>query len=239
MYPPHISPLFENRYDAGRQLAAQLSEYLGRAAVVLAIPNGGVMVAGEIARVIDAELDVVIVRKLPLPLHPEAGFGALADDGSLILNEELVRQQGLSQAQINEQVGRVTAQIRQRSLLYRKDRQLISVRGKTAIIADDGLASGYTMLAAVASVRRRRAKEVVVAVPVASSRALAKVKEVADRVVTIAEGTGTSFTIADYYRHWHDVRDADVVKILEARQALPPRWTRAIEQSRDRMNRGR
>ncbi len=171
--------------------------------------------AVEVARAIHAALDVVVVRKLPLPLHPESGFGAVADDGSVILNDELLRREGITREQIAEQVTMVTSQVRQRSLLYRKDRPLSLIRGKTAIIIDDGLASGYTMLAAVASVKRRRAGEIIVAVPVASSVAL-KLVQGSTRVLTLAEGIETRFTVADYYRHWHDVPDSDVIKILDS-----------------------
>ncbi len=220
MYSPRISPLFENRHDAGRQLAARLAEYKGQSVLVLAIPNGGIPLASEIARALEAELDVVVVRKLPLPLHPESGFGALADDGSIILNEELVKREGITQEQVNEQVALVTSQVRQRSLLYRKDRQLSMVRGKIAIIVDDGLASGYTMLAAVESVKRRRPREIVVAVPAASSVALEKVRPAA-KVIALAEGTGPRFTVADYYRHWHDVADSEVTRVLDAHRTYP------------------
>lgn len=226
MYPERITPLFENRWDAGRQLTAKLSGYKGQSVVVLAIPNGGIPIAAEIAKALESDLDLVIVRKLPHPLYPEAGFGALADDGSIILNEALIKAQGLTQNQINEQIGIVTANIRERSLLYRKDRVLPMMRGKTAIITDDGLASGYTMLAAVESVSRRRAREIVVAVPVASAIALEKVEKVA-RVVTLARGTaGHRFTVSDYYRHWYDVPDSDVVKVLNSRQTRDAWYTR-------------
>ena len=218
MYPIRISPLFENRHDAGKKLAVQLAMFKGQHTVVLAIPNGGVPVAVEIANSLDTELDLVVVRKLPFPLYPEAGFGAVADDGSVIMSDELVKKERLTPEQVNEQVSMVTGQVRQRSLLYRKDRQLAMVRGKTAIITDDGLASGYTMLAAIESVRRRRAKEVVVAIPVASSIALGKVKTVADRIVHLAEGTDSHFTVADYYRQWFDVSDREVIKLLESRE---------------------
>ncbi len=227
MFYPHVSPMFENRYDAGRQLASHLADYKDRSVLVLAIPNGGVPLASEIATALGAELDVVVVRKLPLPLRPESGFGALADDGSIILNDELVRSEGVTQDQLNEQVAVVTSQVRQRSLLYRKDRQLPLVRRKVAIIVDDGLASGYTMLAAVASVQRRRPTEIIVAVPAASSVALEKVKASA-RVVTLAEGSGSRFTVSDYYRHWHDVSDTEVIKALDQHRTFPglsrPSW---------------
>lgn len=215
-----VSPIFENRYDAGRQLAAKLLDYKGQSVLVLAIPNGGIPLASEIASALGAELDVVVVRKLPLPLHPESGFGALADDGSIILNDDIVGREGVTQDQVNEQVATVTSQVRQRSLLYRKDRPLSLVRGKVAIIVDDGLASGYTMLAAVESVKRRRPREIIVAVPAASSVALEKVKASAT-VLTLAEGTGPRFTVSDYYRHWHDVSDSEVLKALDSQRVVP------------------
>lgn len=217
MYPPRVAPLFTSRQDAGRQLALKLTEYKDKPAVVLGIPNGGMHLAAEIAKSVGATLDVVVVRKLPLPLHPESGFGAIADDGTYILNEPLVQRESVTPDQINEQVAAVTTQVRQRSMLYRKDRPLLMVRGKTVLIVDDGLASGYTMLAAIESVKRRRASEVVVAIPVASTVALAKVQQSA-RVVYLAESSASHFTVADYYRHWHDVPDTDVLKILEDEQ---------------------
>jgi putative phosphoribosyl transferase len=219
LFHPYISPLFENRYDAGRQLAAKLTDYKGKSALVLAVPNGGVPVASEIAKVIDAELDIVVVRKLPMPLHPEAGFGAVADDGSFVFNEELVAQHGITQQQINDQVALVTSQVRQRTLLYRKDRSFSLIRGKTVILVDDGLASGYTMLAAVQSMTRRHPGEIVVAVPAASPIAVERVSKVA-LVRTVAQGTGPRFSISEYYRHWHDVPDTDVTRILDDQQGF-------------------
>lgn len=207
--------LFDNRYDAGRQLATQLGEYKGRPVVVLAIPNGGVPVGLEIALALEAELDLVISRKIPLPLNPEAGFGAVADDGTAILNEELVEKAGLSQHQINYQVNRVRAEIRQRTLLYRKEQPPAVVSGKTALITDDGLASGFTMLATVASVRRRQPREIVVAVPVASATALERVEKVTDKVITLAKGTKPRFAVADFYRYWYDFSDNEVIQCLK------------------------
>ncbi|MFC1928053.1 phosphoribosyltransferase [Chloroflexota bacterium] len=206
--------LFENRYDAGRQLAAKLGEYKGQSVIVLAIPNGGVPVALEVALAIQADLDLVISRKIPLPLNPEAGFGAVADDGTVILNEEVLKRVSLSSHQINYQINQVRAEIRQRSLLYRENRPLAIVSGKTVIIIDDGLASGFTMRAAVESVRHRQPREVVVAVPVASATALEQVEKVADKVVILARGTKPKFYIADFYRYWHDLSREEVLKCL-------------------------
>ena len=207
--------LFDNRYDAGRQLAVQLGEYEGRSVVVLAIPNGGVPIGLEVALALEADLDLVISRKIPLPLNPEAGFGAVADDGTVILNEELVERFDLSPHQINYQINQVRVDIRQRTLLYRKDRPLTVVGDKTVMITDDGLASGFTMMAAVESVRRRRPKEIVVAVPAASAAALERVEGAADKVVTLVRGTMPRFAVADFYRYWHDLSDDEVIQCLK------------------------
>ncbi|MDO8578927.1 MAG: phosphoribosyltransferase family protein [Dehalococcoidales bacterium] len=207
--------LFNDRYDAGRQLAQQLAEYKGKPVLVLAIPNGGIPMGLELARALDADLDVVIVRKLPLPLNPEAGFGAVADDGSVMLNDDLVAKTGLTKEQINAQVTKVRGDIRQRSLLYRKDKPPALARDKVVIITDDGMASGFTMKAAVESVRHRRPREIIVAVPVASAVAMEQIKPVADKIVTVAVGTKPRFAVAGFYRHWHDLNDKEVVNALE------------------------
>ena len=208
-------PIFEHRYDAGRQLAAKLTEYKNRAVVVLAIPNGGVLVALGVALALEANFNLVISRKIPLPLSPEAGFGAVTDDGTTILNEEVVKKAGLSPQQINYQVSQVRAEIRQRSLLYHKDRPPSAVSGKTVIIVDDGLASGYTMMAAVESRRHHHPKEIIAAVPVASAIALKKVEKIANRVITCVAGFGQEFYVSDFYRYWHEPSDDEVIQCFK------------------------
>ena len=193
---------------------AELSEYDNQPVVVLAIPNGGVPVALEVASALKSDLDLVISRKIPVPLNPEAGLGAVADDGTIILNEDTIRRMGLSRQQIEYEAGKVRANIKQRSILYKGDRPLVRVSGKVAIIVDDGLASGFTMMAAVESVRHRRPTEIVVAVPVASAAAVKQVERVADKVVTCATGFISKFYIADFYRYWHDLGDDEVIRYL-------------------------
>jgi putative phosphoribosyl transferase len=215
MHLAKARPMFNNRYDAGRQLAVKLTEYRSSSTIVLAIPNGGVPVALEVAIALGANLDLIISRKIPLPLRPEAGFGAVSDDGTVILNQEIVDSLDLSPRQINYQVNKVKADIRQRSLLYHKDRPLPSVEGKTVIIVDDGLASGFTMMAAVESLRHRQPKRVVVAVPAASIAAVKRLEEVADKVVTCTVGFMPKFYIADFYRNWYDLSDDEVMQCLK------------------------
>jgi len=232
MHYPRGTPLFENRFDAGRQLVEKLSGYRGQPVVVLAIPNGGLPVALQVALALEADLDVVISRKLPIPLRPEGGFGAIADDGAVILNEAVVREFGLTQEQINYQVNKVRVDIRQRSLLYRGNRPLAVVSGKIAIITDDGLASGYTMMAAVESVRRRRPREIVVAVPAASAMAVKQLEKVADRVVTGTTGYVPKFYVSDFYRYWHVLSDDEGLKCL--REWRMRRFGLRIDTSGDR-----
>ena len=207
--------IFENRHDAGRRLAAELRGYSGQFVVVLAIPNGGVPVALEVARALKADLDLIVCRKVPMLLNPEGSLGAASDDGTVILNEEAVGRVGLSRQQLEQDINRIRADIKQRSLLYKRDRPPVIVNGRTAIIIDDGLASGFTMMAAVQSVRHRQPKEVVVAVPVASAMAVKRVEKVADKVVTCYTGFMPKFYVSDFYRYWYDLSDDDVIRYLK------------------------
>ena len=149
-----------------------------------------------------------------MPLSPEAGFGAIADDGTMILNEESAQKLGLTVQQIDYEANKVRAEIKKRTMRYRGNRPLTRVIGKTVIIVDDGLASGITMKAAVASIRHRAPREIVIAVPTASTTALALLNGIADRIITGATGT-PPYAVADYYRHWYDVSDDEVVRYLD------------------------
>ena len=207
--------MFESRHDAGRHLAAKLGEYDNRSVVVLAIPNGGVPVALEVARALNADLGLVICRKVPVLLKPEGSLGAAADDGTVILNEEAVKRIGFSRQKLEDEINKVRAEIKQRSLLYRGDQPLVIVGGRTVIIIDDGLASGFTMTAAVESVRHRRPKEIIVAVPVASAMAVKQVEKVADKVITCTTGFMPKFYVSDFYRYWYDLSDDEVIRYLK------------------------
>ena len=214
-HQPTASPLFENRYDAGRQLAAKLLSYKKDNVIVLAIPNGGVPIAVPVALELGAELDLVIARKLPIPLLPEGGFGALADDGAPIFNQEVLKRFPMNEHQKNFQIQKVRSDIRQRSLLYRGTRPLPGIAGKTAIIVDDGLASGYTMMAAVESVRRRGPRRIVVAVPVASATAVKEVEKLGVTIVTVNTAYVPKFYVSDFYRYWDVLTDEQALKAFK------------------------
>jgi putative phosphoribosyl transferase len=207
--------MFIDRTDAGRRLALELTSYKDKDVVVFAIPRGGVPVAMEVADSLKAPLDIVIVGKIPLPSQPEAGFGAVTEDGTLILNNPLLKRLNLSQIQIDKQVGLVRMEIIRRSMVYRRKLQPSPVKGRTAIIVDDGLTSGYTMLAAIQSLRKRKAAKVLVVVPVASEAAYNLVESVVDDLFCLEVSRAEGFVLAGFYQNWNVMNDEQVNQFLE------------------------
>jgi putative phosphoribosyl transferase len=206
-------PFFRDRIDAGRRLGEALSGHRGNA-VVLAVPRGGVPVAMEVARHLNAGLDLIIPRKVAIPANPEAGYGAVTEDGSLVLNEPLVRHLGLTRAEISEHARQVKQEIRRRSRVYRSVLPPLDIAGKTTILVDDGLASGYTMLAAVDSVREKEAARTIVAAPVASGNAFDLLSPAADELVCLVVARTYGFAVASFYDAWYDLDDNEVLALL-------------------------
>jgi putative phosphoribosyl transferase len=207
--------IFEDRLDAGRKLGDRLVQYLNTPVVVLAIPNGGVPVGIEVVKSLNkAEFDVIISRKIPIPQSPDTGFGAIANNGSMILNKEIVPKTGLNLPQIRSEADKVRQEIKKRKSLYFNNRCSTRVLNKTVIIVDDGLASGITMKAAIESLRKRHPKEIIVAVPTACNIAINMLKGAVDQIITCVTGS-TPYGVADYYRHWYDVPDEEVISYLE------------------------
>ena len=169
----------------------------------------------EVAKALKAELDVIICRKLALPMNPEGGLGAVADDGTTVINQDVAVRDGISAEQIEYEVAQIKANIKQRTLKYRGESIPPRLTGKTAIIVDDGLASGITMAVAVESVRHRHPRQIVVAVPLASATGFKRASSAANRVVTCAVSSQPKFYLADFYRHWRDISDDEVVRALE------------------------
>ena len=201
--------LFRSRADAGKRLAERLLDYEGEDVVVLAIPRGGVPVGAEVARRLNARLDVIIPRKIPIPWNPEAGFGAITADGTIVLNQRMVKNLGLSKDEIQRAADEVREEIERRTREYRDDRPPTDVKGKTVILVDDGLASGYTMLAAIESVRKHNPVRVIVAVPVASSAAARLVSARVDGMVALVTSERLPFAVAEFYREWRDLTDEE------------------------------
>jgi putative phosphoribosyl transferase len=210
-----ITPFFQDRQDAGRKLSQKLTDYQSTDTTVLAIPHGGIPVGIEIAENLNAGFDLMVVRKIPIPNNPEAGYGAVTDDGTILLNHPLVAQLGLTAAHIERQAREVKAEIDRRRIRYHGGEQFSPIKEKTVILVDDGLASGFTMLAAIESARRRGAEKVVAAVPVASHSAFQLVKDKADAAVSVIVAQTPFFAVAGFYRQWHDLSEKEAVQYLE------------------------
>ena len=210
-------PFFDDRQTAGRALAAVLRESCCSAdAIVLAIPRGGVPVGFEVAQALEIPLDVIVPRKIPIPWEPEAGFGAITADGTLMLNDPLVSELGLTEAQVRQLATRVQEEVRRRIRVYRGNRPSPSLKGKTALIIDDGLASGFTMLTAVHSVRKERPGQIVVAVPVSPRRSVNLVEPEVDELVCLIVQESPPFAVASFYGAFPDLADEQVIGYLQS-----------------------
>jgi len=207
---------YRDRTHAGEVLAKLLAErkYIGTP-LVLAIPNGGVAVAASVAASLAAELDFIIVRKIQIPFNTEAGFGAVTSRGHVLMNEELVQHLGLSEDQIAEAVNKTKTQISERSQAYSGLGGTSDPHDRQVIIIDDGLASGFTMMAAILSVRNSRPMTVTVAVPTASMSAAEKIRPLVESFACPRIETGWSFAVAEAYENWYDVPDSEVISILK------------------------
>jgi len=206
--------VYVDRQTAGDKLAQALMEYKNRNALVLGIPRGGLAVGLPIALTLNAELDTIVLRKIPIPWEPEAGFGAITAEGDIILNEAMVSRLGLSQAEIERQANRVRAEVERRARAYRGDRPFPEVRGRPVIVVDDGLATGYTMIAALQSARGRGADELICAVPVSPRDSLEAVRPYADRAVCLLVTDEYPFAVAAFYQEFPDMTDEEVHELL-------------------------
>lgn len=206
---------FRDRTHAGRELASALEDRKGEdGLLVLALPRGGAPVACEVAEALDAPLDVFLVRKLGVPGREELAFGAIASGGARVLNDDVVRALGISDATIDQVAAAEEKELRRRERAYRGDRPPPDVEGRAVVLVDDGLATGASMRAAVRAVREEGAGSVTVAAPVAAPDTVATMHEEADRVV--AALTPPSFgAVGAWYERFEQTSDDEVVEILE------------------------
>ncbi|MDP9454669.1 MAG: phosphoribosyltransferase [Actinomycetota bacterium] len=206
---------FGDREDAGRRLAEKLLGYRDENPVVLALPRGGVPVAYEIARALHAPLDVFFARKLGAPGRPEFGIGAVAQGGLRVLNERAVEAQGIPEEYIERAAQEETAEIERRlGLLRGKGHLEPEVGGRTAILVDDGLATGVTALAAVRALRRRNPGRLVLAVPVCAARSAETLRGEVDELVCLKEPSDLG-SVGFWYKKFYQVEDEEVIELLE------------------------
>ena len=206
---------YRNRSEAGRFLAQELAHYKSKAdVVVLGLTRGGVPVAAEVARALQAPLEALVVRKLGVPFQPELAMGAIAGDDTQVLDQQLIGALGLTDRDVDEVTTRERAELERRERLYRAGRPSLDLKGRTAILVDDGLATGSTMLAAVGFTRKQLPKRIVLAVPVASVGALEKLRRKVDECVCLA-APEPLFSVGEWYRNFLPTDDTEVVKLLE------------------------
>jgi len=207
--------VFRDRADAGTRLADMLHEHQDSNMLLLAIPAGGVPVAAEIAARWRQPLDVAVVSKILLPWTTEAGFGAVAFDGSLWVNEDHVLHYGLTRAQIEQCTQKTREKVARRVELFRGRRAFPRLTGRTVVIVDDGMAAGSTMRVAVQALHHGGAKLVIVAVPTGHDRSVHEIAAFATQVYCANVRAGLSFAVADAYQHWTDTAEEEVLAILD------------------------
>lgn len=239
---------FRDRRDAGRKLAAQLQRYRDEDVIVLGLPRGGVEVAYEVARALDAPLDVVIARKIGAPFRPELGVGAMAEEGLPVFDEPLLRSLGLAPEDLRRTIEQEYDELRRRVRRYRQGREAPQVGGRTVLLVDDGLATGVTARAALRSLRRRQPHWLVLAAPVCAPHTAQALDEDADDVVCLA--TPRHFAaVGAWYEHFDQTSDEIVLELLErartagasvtsrpppvqARSSAQPGWTPTFQEAK-------
>jgi putative phosphoribosyl transferase len=213
-----MESVFDNRVDAGRALAGLLGAYAGRDDVlVLGLPRGGVPVGFEVARALDADLDVLVVRKLGVPIQPELAMGAIASGGAFFLDDDIVRYTGVSPAELDAVIARERNELARRESAYRGARGTLDVEGRIAILVDDGMATGATMKAAAMALRERKPARIVAALPVAPADSDAQIERVVDEFVCVMRPRNF-FGVGQFYIDFSQTSDEEVSGLLQLAQ---------------------
>jgi len=209
--------MFKDRVEAGRLLGERLLVYKGKDIVVFAIPRGGVVVAYEVATMLDCPLDLIVPRKIGAPLQPELAIGAVAQDGTIVLNHELVETLGISESYIHEEAKRQIQEIERRMRKYRGEkRPYPTLKDKIVILVDDGIATGATVRAAILSLRKQGLASVIIAVPVGSSDTVESLGKEADEVVCL-ELPEDFYAIGQFYEEFPQMSDEEVTTLMKRR----------------------
>jgi predicted phosphoribosyltransferase len=207
--------VFADRHDAGLQLSERLRQRVGPGSLVLAIPSGGVPVGLEIAETLGLDLDLILVRKVQIPWNSEAGFAAVNMDSDLFVNEHLLSLLHLSDEQVEQQVKKTMATVEQRNIKFRQNRPFPDITGRSVILVDDGLASGFTMRAAIAYVKKRKPDSVAIAVPTGSADTVEMLLREVDILCCLNIRESYPYAVASAYRNWYDLEDEDVLALLD------------------------
>ncbi len=205
--------MFNDRHQAGTLLTEKLAPLREGVSIVLALPRGGVVVAAEIAKSFKVPFDVIVVKKIPRPAKAELGIGALAPDGVSYIDWKMAHRVGADEKYINEQSEELSGIIKQKLIRYRKGKKPLIVKDKTVLVVDDGLATGVTMEAAVKWLRAKKARRVMVAIPVAPPEVVNKIKRQVDELVVL-ETPGDFGAVGQFYKEFPQVEDSEVIQLL-------------------------
>ena len=211
---------FMNRIDAGKQLAFRLKNYKDKEGIIIiALPKGGVIIGHEIASFLNCPLDVIIIRKLGFPGNPEFAIGAISENMSIFLDENMISSHGISEEYIREEIDRQKVLIERRVNLYRKGKTLTDLRGKIVILVDDGIATGATVFVAVEWIKKQKPKRIIVAIPVGPRDTIERLSKIAEVVVLydpIMFGA-----VGEFYHSFDQVEDYQVAEIMSSYQHEP------------------
>lgn len=206
--------VFADRSEAGKQLTVMLQHRVAADTLVLAIPSGGVPVGIEIARALALDFDLLLVRKVQIPWNTEAGFAAVNMDGDLLVNEYLLSLLNLSADQVERQVKTTLATIEQRNRKFRRAKPFPDIAGRSIILVDDGLASGYTMRAAIVYLKKRKPGAITLAVPTGSADTVKMLLREVDTICCLNVRESHPYAVAAAYSSWHDLTDDDVLALI-------------------------
>jgi putative phosphoribosyl transferase len=207
--------MFQDRKEAGLKLAEKLTQYSGRKdVIIIALPRGGVAVGAEIAQKIGAPLDIIITRKICFPGEPEFAIGAIAENGRLELNDRIIKRYNIPQSYLDEEINRQKAEIERRITTYRGGKKLPSVKDRTIILVDDGVATGFTMIAAINALNEESLKKLVVAIPLSPQDTFTKLKTLSDEIICL-EIPEFFLAIGNFYYDFEQITDDEVKELMQ------------------------
>lgn len=206
--------IYEDRHDAGIKLAEKLTKYKNDKPVIMALPRGGVVIGYEVAKMLNAPLDIIVARKLGAPFQPELGIGAIAPNGIRILNNELIRLLNIPESEIENIIQSETTEMNRRIDFYRKDLPQVDLKDKTVIVVDDGLATGVSTNAAVLAIKQMNPKKIILAVPVAPPNTASRFKKEVDEFLCLNQPPDF-YAVGYYYKDFRQITDEEVIDLLQ------------------------
>jgi predicted phosphoribosyltransferase len=210
--------IFKDRQDAGQKLIQKLEKFKNsQETIVLGLPRGGVVTAFEISKELNLPLDIIVTRKIGAPGNPELAIGAITEIGESVLDVALISTMRVSQDYVNQEIKQETKEANRRLSVYRGTRPPLNLQDKRVILVDDGVATGYTMLAAIKSVRKKEAKEIIIAVPVIALDTLKKIKREADEVIYL-DSPISFWGISSFYENFDQIEDEEVIALMKSKK---------------------